>query len=58
MGPDDITIDHSQMTHDHGREANGTTGATAPGGLGRQGEPLFMRFAVPKEWRAKDGATG
>ncbi|HYW27846.1 MAG TPA: hypothetical protein VE953_26980 [Terriglobales bacterium] len=58
MGPDDVTTDQSQMTHDHGREANDTAGTAVRGGLGRQGEPLFRRFAVPREWRAKDGATG
>lgn len=54
MGHDDVTTDQSQMTQNHGHEATGCT--SAPGG--HQGEPLFRRYAVPKEWRTKDGAVG
>lgn len=54
MEQDVVTTDQSQMTHNRGQEANSC--ATARGG--RQGEPLFRRYAVPKEWRTKDGAVG
>jgi len=54
MGPDDVTPDQSQMTQIHSHDASGCTAACGGG----QGEPLFRRFAVPKEWRAKDGAVG
>jgi hypothetical protein len=54
MGQDDATTDQSQMTQNHSRDASGCT----PTCGGRQGEPLFRRFAVPKEWRTKDGAVG
>jgi hypothetical protein len=52
MEQDDITTDQSQTTPDHGHEPNGCAAAR-----GRQGEPLFRRYAVPKEWRTKDGAV-
>lgn len=53
MGEDDVTTEQSP-THEHGRELSGPPAR----GLGRQGEPLFKRFAVSKDWRVKDGATG
>jgi hypothetical protein len=58
MGQDDITTDHSQTTRDHGHDVSGIASTVARGGLHRQGEPLFKRFAVAKEWRTKDGAVG
>jgi hypothetical protein len=54
MGQDDVTADQSQMTQNHGHDASSCSVACG----GRQGEPLFRRFAVPKEWRTKDGAVG
>jgi hypothetical protein len=54
MGQDDVTSDQSQMKQNHGHDAS--AGTTACGGP--QGEPLFRRFAVPKEWRTKDGGVG
>lgn len=54
MGHDDITTDHSQTTHEPGPEVSART--AAPGG--RQGEPLFRRFGVSKEWRTKDNGVG
>jgi hypothetical protein len=58
MGQDDVTIDQSQTTRDHGREAGSTRGAATRGGADRQSLPLFKRFGVAKEWRVKDGGVG
>lgn len=57
MGHNDVTTEQIQTTHDHGLEASSTRAAVL-GGVSRQGLPLFKRFGVSKEWRAKDGAVG
>ena len=33
-------------------------GVGGGGGGGKSHEPLFLRFAVPKDWRTKDTGAG
>jgi hypothetical protein len=55
MGRDKTTsTDQFHTTHEPDREVS-----SPPAGRGaRAGEPLFKRFAIPKEWRTKDNGVG
>jgi hypothetical protein len=58
MGQDDIAINQHSTIHDPRPDTRSSAGTVVSGGENRQGEPLFKRFGVSKEWRAKDNGVG
>jgi hypothetical protein len=52
----DNTTSTDQFRTTHEPDHEGTSRTAARGG--RRGDPLFKRFAVPREWRTKDNGVG
>jgi hypothetical protein len=56
MEAGDAVIDQVRVTLDDDEVSGRRTRAKAAGR--RLAEPLFRRFAIPKEWRLKDNESG
>jgi hypothetical protein len=57
MGKIDMTTGHSPGSSNHDQPHDAVSVQALADGGGRR-EPLFKRFAVAKEWRAKDMGAG